>query len=471
MKPSSFFFLSILVISNLAFSQNYQPFRLNNIYEYVLKGSPNQELASFRIDSVKALANNDSVYFFNKRTFSNWPSIYTPNSDSLQNIFGTKMIKKQLGSYQFITAWNDTFNISTINNSWIFNKKRAITASSKKGFRADINDSIIDIALSHGKKIVLTKSNGLLEGITFVHVGNEGLGQVSFKDLIKYNGAYCPVGIGSTFALEVGDILGYQYRAHKYDFNYVEVLLKVVVRSKICPAPTSRCSYQVEVNQKNLVKDEIERTFNYVDTIGVAPNGLKGRIFNLLSVIGGYNAKKIVGKNYLTSEIKSYFYEEYTFSVDSVYSKPTVNIFSAIGVIDGISGRETYKYPVGFWNSGKEYYENSPAFFPTNFDSKVIYYKNKDTQYGDSTELFSRILAVEENEVNHNSLLITPNPASDELKIQVVGFQNVKVLDLFGNAVIESYQPNLDISALSTGMYVAVVTTNDQLYHHKFLKR
>ncbi len=462
MKPTSFFFLSILVISNLAFSQNYQPFRLNNIYEYVIKGSPNQELASFRIDSVNSLSNGDSVYFFNKRTFSDWPSPHRPNTDSLQNIFGTKMIKKQLGSYQFITAWNDTFNISTINNSWIFNKKRAITASSKKGFRADINDSIIDISLSHGKKIVLTKSNGLLEGITFVHVGYEGLGQVSFKDLIKYNGAYSPVGIGSTFALEVGDILGYSQYSYKSDANTTEKLIKVKVKSKICPTPTSSCSYQVEVNQKNFVQWKVKSNFSYIDTIGVEPKGLKGRIFQELSVIGLVHAETIVAKNYLSSEFRTENYPDYRLYIDSA-SKPTVIIF------DGNIGRETYKYPVGFWSSDEIYDDHYG--FPYNYSSTIVYYKNKDTQYGDSTELFSRILAVEENEVNHNSLLITPNPASDELKIQVVGFQNVKVLDLFGNAVIESYQPNLDISALSTGMYVAVVTTNDQLYHHKFLKR
>ncbi len=479
-----FLFASLLLMAHVVFSQNYKPVSLDKTYEFRLVNSTKKELANFRVDSVKRLNNSDSAYFFNKRVFNYQTKIYSGDIDSIQNIWGVKMIAKSRGEFDFITTWNDTFKLSTKDTNWVFNKKRGITAKSKRRYQTYIafSDSIIDIALSNGKKIILSKNHGILEGITFIYGNSKnwwsGFGQkVTFENIqstmILINPDDRENGLASTFEFSTGSILGYKYVESPY--NNLEKLFKIEILQAICTASIpSSCIYYAKVTQKNIDKNGIEEKITYLDTIYVDNNQLKGKVYNYLSAIGIENINKIISENYLTGEVRNFRdYSDYTFIYDSTFSRRIIHLFDPINVIDkNRGGSEIYQRPAGLFSSDLSI---SPFLGPSTFDdlysTSLVYYKIGNEQYGDSTELFSRILDVEDKETPTTKVNIYPNPSENEMIVDADGFQSVVLIDVFGKEKARYHHPKLDISLLPAGAYIAQVKTVNGTYFVNLVKR
>jgi hypothetical protein len=95
---------------------------------------------------------------------------------------------------------------------------------------------------------------------------------------------------------------------------------------------------------------------------------------------------------------------------------------------------------------------------------------------------------IEENTTGN--LQIVPNPAKEMIHIEFTEWFDyahqthvevpalrqaliprvVKIYDLQGNLVIESREPDIDVSGLAPGMYLAVITSGEEVYQTAFLK-
>jgi hypothetical protein len=93
-------------------------------------------------------------------------------------------------------------------------------------------------------------------------------------------------------------------------------------------------------------------------------------------------------------------------------------------------------------------------------------------------------------DMTDGNLRIVPNPAKEMIHIEVTGWfdyahqphvevpalrqaqrpRSVKIYDLQGNLVIESRESDIDVSGLAPGMYLAVITSGEEVYQAAFLK-
>lgn len=83
-----------------------------------------------------------------------------------------------------------------------------------------------------------------------------------------------------------------------------------------------------------------------------------------------------------------------------------------------------------------------------NASAKVFYCQEVDMTYIDLTDL---------NENTQANFKVFPVPAENDIFIEAVGFQKAEIYSVTGQKVMESLQQKVDISALSSGVYVLKV--------------
>ncbi len=97
--------------------------------------------------------------------------------------------------------------------------------------------------------------------------------------------------------------------------------------------------------------------------------------------------------------------------------------------------------------------------------------------YGDSTRNYSCRTMTAINEVNANTLhaVLYPNPASNQLSINLNGLQaeQISIYNVDGKLVSDAKQPannSVDISALAKGVYVAEVKAKEGMQRLRWVK-
>lgn len=71
-----------------------------------------------------------------------------------------------------------------------------------------------------------------------------------------------------------------------------------------------------------------------------------------------------------------------------------------------------------------------------------------------------------------NQVSVYPNPTSDFIKIQnVKKLQSVRIFDMTGKKVIETYSSDIDVKALSAGQYILNIYSGNEVISRKFIKR
>lgn len=105
------------------------------------------------------------------------------------------------------------------------------------------------------------------------------------------------------------------------------------------------------------------------------------------------------------------------------------------------------------------------SFIDNNPVNGVSYYRLMQTDYNGDFEIFS---AVSVSYLNENDLKVGPNPAINELNISIGGEMGTGVLTLYSNlgAMVKSIEltnnyTTIDISNLSTGNYMMVISANN----------
>ena len=88
-------------------------------------------------------------------------------------------------------------------------------------------------------------------------------------------------------------------------------------------------------------------------------------------------------------------------------------------------------------------------------------------------------LEVKESHINYGKMKIIPNPGSDHVSFTLEGnndrIRDFTVYDVFGRMVISGRiagdnRDIIDISRLSSGLYVLIVKTSDKIYSGKIIK-
>ncbi len=102
----------------------------------------------------------------------------------------------------------------------------------------------------------------------------------------------------------------------------------------------------------------------------------------------------------------------------------------------------------------------------------VIYSAEQDTD--NVSELYSTALTVlSVDEVDSKKMAISPNPTSDIAKVfGIQEIDKITVYDIYGNKVLDTYNENIDLTKVSTGLYmVTILNKNGNFFSEKILKK
>ena len=151
-------------------------------------------------------------------------------------------------------------------------------------------------------------------------------------------------------------------------------------------------------------------------------------------------------------ERMTYVYE------DGVYTDQYVQVW------DGATWKDEYYYTFGYDEIGNakhgvcfEY--DGETWVPANGNIDMAYGFNADTKsfYGSDVEMtYVDLTSVNENTQPVN-FLVYPVPAKDQVYIEAEGFQKAEIYSLTGQKLMESLQDNLNVSELSSGLYIIKV--------------
>jgi hypothetical protein len=84
---------------------------------------------------------------------------------------------------------------------------------------------------------------------------------------------------------------------------------------------------------------------------------------------------------------------------------------------------------------------------------------------------FYKGMALSVDKHNINNIVISPNPASDNLNIDVDNFESVILCNISGQKVLEASTSSIDISSLASGVYIAKVLANGTTSTIKVIKK
>ena len=171
----------------------------------------------------------------------------------------------------------------------------------------------------------------------------------------------------------------------------------------------------------------------------------------LLSFEGKAEGKKNVLKWTTVSETNNNFF--------SVQRSSTAKDFVTIGTVKG----------AGTSNQSLQY-----SFVDTKPLPHQNYYRLLQNDFDGSTS-FSRIISIKNSAAETATVTVFPNPAETFLSIVSVNDidnSQIEIVNVLGETVLKkSFQNNLDVSILSSGVYFLKIKTGQQIYSAKFVKR
>lgn len=88
------------------------------------------------------------------------------------------------------------------------------------------------------------------------------------------------------------------------------------------------------------------------------------------------------------------------------------------------------------------------------------YYLSSEASFAGISGLFrmsAPYVTTVQTQTNHRHLRIYPNPATDKIFIETENFKRAEILDLSGKSLLTSNEVEVDVSSLSTGVYILSV--------------
>lgn len=466
MKYISLLFL--ILISALAFSQNWSPIQTNEKMNYQHSDSTYISHTIW-VDSASYSA-GDSIFNLNRviKDVSGNSEIVVRN----QPQFLMEFIAKQGGGIYSFHYPNDYFLYTKlpVGSSWVFDFTQNIEAeiieiSVEEIF--EVLDSVKLISLSDGNQIKLSKSFGIIQFPDFENGGFYEL--VGIQD--SEYGESIP-DFWDIYDFEVGDVFQYN-RVAQYIWDWSNTTRKISITSK--EIADSSISYTVEgiyyaysnngPPESYIFNDEY--TFTYSENHPA--NNFPGQIYILpYSAMPNSDTVFTVAKIVLNSEtglVHKHFgnHEEnyVSYKTDLYYEQNENNdtllrleYASLVGEPCGLMG-------IGFGETIGDLYRTEGCFEYWDLKRLDGYIKDGDT-IGTITPDSLLLTTIETINSKHNKLSVYPNPASDILNVYIQNDQDnrnivLKLRNVQGVIVLQqelfNNTQNINIESLQAGIY------------------
>jgi hypothetical protein len=442
--------LVFLVLPFLSLAQKYHPFPFKTIQYSYAEGD------SLYILKKDSLSSNGEIYFnpivkFDLEEF--WKGTLDSN-----NIFGQKLLTISDTAYIFVSAEKDSFFIypyAKLNTPFEFAKTvEAQIVSREKELVLGIMDSVISIELTTGEIIKLSENYGFVQTTRLDQLGqisamNFMLSAIPEANLGKY--FYDPANI---YDFEVGDVFVYEGS------------------SEISGFVTSRSLTRKEVTKKEIYADSIVYTFKENERVfrsytqekeSFSEREYKDVILTLIdediatyALFEGndsyYEIPGAIGRNKLgrlsgVFRGKYHFFEDFT--VEEVLDYGTFKKYTlGFGLVDDFYG--------GYSDGGTE----------------LVCYTKQNESYGNCDSLYTVILSNKPSKISE-SISIFPNPAKDKITISNLDKGQCSIWSITGQRISEqniNSSGELDISRLSSGIYMLIVDRPEGNLHLRFEK-
>lgn len=150
--------------------------------------------------------------------------------------------------------------------------------------------------------------------------------------------------------------------------------------------------------------------------------------------------------NWVNSEKMTYVYE------DGVYTRQFMQVWYDASWHDEYKFSYTYDELGNAKHGECNYADGTPA--DADIEMAYDYNANKATFFGNTVDMiYVDLTGVGEN-TQADTFTVYPIPASDEIQIAASGFQKAEILSLTGQKLMESLNNTMDVSALSSGLYI-----------------
>lgn len=453
-----FYLLFSIGFTFSVYAQSFNPFPSGFTAQYTYAGG--DSLYILTVDSV-----SDNQYYFNPTVemsdiITESP---TPVIDS-NNIFGQKLVSQSLDSFVFVSKEKDSIFIhpyAPINTEFRFRTDiRAKIVSREKEQILGVADSVITFELSTGHYIKLSENFGFVETYKFDDLGRSGslpfiLSSIPELDMGEY--FYDPFNL---YDYEIGDVLGY----HEYWESY-----------NTLPSYGGEKHWTVEVRDKHVYLDSIvyfliEKERSYKD------------YFLSEDIVSVKEKRLVISKGQLLvipsfSIFKSELVQEGDYlMINKGIGKSILGVYSSLNYGNFIFDRGSFNSIIDY-SSVKElstslgitiddYYGYSNSY------SYLTCYKNSTGFYGNCLELNSIILSIENNSDLNSAILLTPNPATDFIKLSCEPDAYCKIFNSVGALVMETnFANSIDIQPLEPGFYTLILNSKEKISTHRFLKK
>ncbi len=465
MKHSTFAtVLLFFVFSQYSQAFPYQPFRKSMVYEYFTNKAfsltypvtnneiPTKLIIGSRIDSALALGNGDSLYMLKTTINPNYFEgswCYGSNCNEFEGIFGKQLLLKVNGDALFLAnGGKDTFLIKTnvsLNTSWILNKTLPIEATFKsKTYESflGLQDSVMNIDLSNGLTIKISKQYGIINGSTFVFAdptgGNNNVIEstpIGLNTIANITSSYPAWDIRSYFNYKPGDELRY-YIVHTSCYQPVVSMSKRIILERLeFPAQDSMAFiYSNRVYYKN--NNGIIDTTNTIDTLKinkVAVSNLPINPYDEYPILGPFTTlDKVLSTSYLDS-IRYLKIQTQMFEV----GKESILLDSKNGMVQ------------------VQFFPFTEGTICPDIKSQTLYYSHIGGKtYGDST---SKVLELDDQqEAIGLGTKVFPNPTAGKLNVSTQVGSQIFITDVAGQVVythVNAQTESFSLDGLNKGLY------------------
>jgi len=486
--------LTLLFISTISFSQNWQTIKSIDTNYYKSNANGHDYILTSQIDSTDII-NSDSIFYpFKTLRKLNTPFTINGNNSSAiagDSWLGHKIIIKPNGDNLFFNKIGDTILIKTLlnlNESYTFytypngNTIEATVTSIQQKIIFGITDSIKTYQLSS------LNPSFYLDNQSFKIGKNTGFTQLIpiYSFPLQYpideietpasNSEYSIIGkenprIGITkptfydvYNLEIGDIL--QYRK---DGGPIHTF------------------YETEIISKSLFDiDSVEYTIKSSHFYHSDGTSTQDPEFTSLVTLDTIVEKYKISNDYISDEIPEKMYFNHLSETSTLWVDRVIQITHNIEC-----GYKLTSHHSGYYNTLTQndslYYDNWHGETKNNsyISSAFSYYKNcfdpqiggcnysigliskNTTNYNCGTPFYLNI----DEQSSEKKLTFYPNPATTQITIHKE-LLNLKIYSNLGQLVLEANHPNqiIDVSILSQGLYfIKGIDTKNRIFSSKLI--
>ena len=452
-----YFLLSILFyfISIESTAQSYRPFKNDRTYHFSY--TPDK-IYTLGIDSV-GVEGADSVYYFNKVIRSvlldtlpcSAPLVGVSTftlSMKQDNVFGSKMVIKPGGEYQFHTTSGDTFFIQTqmpLSSSWDFSSDGSITATytslSSPSFLGVV-DSVQHISLSNGHTLQLSQNYGFVEAYSFLPQPLQ-----YFDDTYEYElwgikeiglGGQVP-GFEQIFDFDIGNEFGriaYTDAVTLPSYGIMQCFWNDVIVGKTVAAGGDSLIYDV-YREEVCYFESIGwyDTTSFSDTISVVYTREKYGALDVYSMQPFLNISPF-GDSLYHVNFETFLDPNWNDRVSHLIKLDFLTDACEELLMDAIDQNKDQTYSSGLGRTWELFY-NDPS--PPIYEELVCYKKELDSA-GTCVDVNSLLLRSSEELMHDFTLNLWPNPVQTHLSLEwnqdLHGKTTIKIMDGLGRTVV-----------------------------------